>query len=111
MIPLVLREFQSVALRIGAGVVVERSAIYAGQRPLVLLDQLAEEAAGPGVVGAIWTRGNVCQRYVEPWNPLHKAAELDSVFVAREVAAAAPTLVAHAPKTHIERLAGASRLA
>src|SRR5438067_3438229 len=98
------------AFAAGPTIVMQSCTIHIGERPLALLYQLGKKAARPSMVGAVWPGGNVRQPYIETRNPLDKSPELDRIFIAGEIAAAAPAFIPNAPVANSEWLRGASGL-
>src|SRR5450759_4643070 len=70
---------------------------------------LLEEAARPVSRIAIGARSHQCQLAAVAGHPCCVTAEFAGVILRRELAATAPTLVADAPETHVQRLAFAVR--
>src|SRR5262245_59141396 len=82
----------------------ERPAPQAAELPLPLHDQPGQESTGPGEAAAVRPRADERQVHAELGDPGDEPPVLDRVLLGREVAAAAPGLVADAPEPDPERL-------
>ena len=86
----------------GAAIVVQRPTINGIQDAPVALRHAGEEPPRPVQVASIRAGGNKRERHAKPGNPGGEPSEFRGVFFRGEIPPAAPGLVAHAPKPHLE---------
>src|SRR5205823_5268012 len=105
------RELDSVAVAGAAAVVVKRPAKDVVERTRSARRQRSEEARRPLAIAAVGAGGDELQGGAVLRQPRGVPTEFGGVLLGREIAAAAPRLVADAPVPHAERLAIAARRA
>ena len=105
VVPVVGRELHGVAIAGAAAVVVERPGEDAVERAGAARRERLEEPRRPLAIAAVGSSGDELDRDAESRHPRRVAPELGRVFFGREVAAAAPRLVADAPVADVERIA------
>src|SRR5438034_10618546 len=101
LIPLVFGEFKSVAG--GAAIIMRRPAM---DRSTSKVKPFLEEAPRPVEIVAVRSRGDQIERHAVLREPLGELPIFAAIVFRRELAAAAPALVADAPITNAERFAG-----
>src|ERR1043166_1424190 len=87
------------------GVVMESPAKEAAKQSAIFFSRLRKESARPVEVVDVCTRGDEVQVDAVPRNGGSEAPVFSRIFFRREVSAATPRLVAHAPVLHAKRIA------